>query len=43
MLVAVYRIVDVEALVTHVATRIPFRYGIAEMTEAPHVVVKVTL
>ena len=36
-------IVAVEARVTHVATRIPFRYGIAEMVAAPHVVVQVTL
>ena len=38
-----FTIVDVEARVTHVATRIPFRYGIAEMVAAPHVVVQVTL
>lgn len=37
------RIDDVQARVTHVATRIPFRYGIAEMTAAPHVVVEVAL
>lgn len=37
------RIADVQARVTHVATRIPFRYGIAEMTAAPHVVVEVSL
>ncbi len=38
-----YLITDVQARVTHVATRIPFRYGIAEMTQAPHVVVELTL
>lgn len=38
-----YTIVAVEARVTHVATRIPFRYGIAEMVAAPHVVVQVTV
>ncbi len=32
-----------QAHVAHVATRIPFRYGIAEMTQAPHVVVELTL
>lgn len=36
-------ITDVRAHVTHVRTRIPFRYGIAEMTAAPHVVVEVAL
>jgi len=43
MLDVVYRIIDVQARVTHVATRIPFRYGIAEMTQAPHVVIELTL
>lgn len=38
-----YRVTAVDAYVTHVATRIPFRYGIAEMTKAPHVLVQVTL
>ena len=38
-----YRIAEIDARVTHVATRIPFRYGIAEMTQAPHVVVSVLL
>ncbi len=37
------RITDVEARVTTAATRIPFRYGIAEMTHAPHVVVQLRL
>lgn len=37
------RISGVRARVTHVATRIPFRYGIAEMVAAPHVVVEVTV
>lgn len=36
-------ITDVRARVTHARTRIPFRYGIAEMTAAPHVAVEVTL
>lgn len=39
----VYRISAVDAFVTHVNTRIPFRYGIAEMTMAPHVLVQVTI
>lgn len=34
------RIVEADAFVVPVATRIPFRYGIAEMTAAPHVVVR---
>ena len=38
-----YRVTAVDAFVTHVDTRIPFRYGIAEMTKAPHVVVQVTV
>jgi hypothetical protein len=38
--VRMYRIASIAAHVTHVATRIPFRYGIAEMTQAPHVVVE---
>ena len=38
-----YLITAVQARVTHVATRIPFRYGIAEMTQAPHVVVELEL
>ena len=38
-----YTIVSVDARVTPVATRIPFRYGIAQMTEAPHVVIEVEL
>lgn len=37
------RIIDSEAWGTTAATRIPFRYGIAEMTHAPHVVVQVRL
>jgi hypothetical protein len=43
MLCCVYQIIDAQARVTHVATRIPFRYGIAEMTQAPHVVIELTL
>jgi len=39
----VYRVVDIQSRVAHVATRIPFRYGIAEMTQAPHVVLELTL
>lgn len=35
------RIVEADAFVVPVATRIPFRYGIAEMVRAPHVVVQV--
>lgn len=38
-----YRIVHVTARVTHTNTRIPFRYGIAEMTRAPHAVIEVQL
>jgi hypothetical protein len=37
---SVLRITEVTARVVPVATRIPFRYGIAEMTRAPHVVVQ---
>lgn len=33
----------IDARVTPVHTRIPFRYGIATMTEAPHVVLQLTL
>ncbi|WP_156221630.1 hypothetical protein [Pseudactinotalea suaedae] len=33
----------VQAFVAPVATRLPFRYGIAEMTNAPHVLVRVDL
>jgi len=39
----VLKIIDVEARVTHVKTRIPFRYGIAEMVAAPHVVIELLL
>ncbi|MFT4028335.1 MAG: hypothetical protein QM675_00530 [Protaetiibacter sp.] len=35
------RILEANAMVMPVATRIPFRYGIAEMTHAPHVLVRV--
>lgn len=38
-----FTIAAVDARVTHVTTRIPFRYGIAEMIAAPHVVVEVAL
>jgi hypothetical protein len=34
---------DVQARVVPVRTRLPFRYGIAEMTAAPHVVVEATI
>lgn len=34
---------SVDARVTRVQTRLPFRYGIAEMTAAPHVVVEVVV
>ena len=34
---------EVDARVVRVATRLPFRYGIAEMTAAPHVVLEVVL
>jgi L-alanine-DL-glutamate epimerase-like enolase superfamily enzyme len=37
----VYEITEVTARVTHTDTRIPFRYGIAEMTRAPHAVIEV--
>lgn len=37
------RIVDATASVVPVATRIPFRYGIAEMTRAPHVLLEVRI
>lgn len=37
------KIVETSAYVLPVATRIPFRYGIAEMTRAPHVLVRVRL
>lgn len=37
------RIAEAEAHVAPVATRIPFRYGIAEMTRAPHVLVQVRI
>lgn len=37
------RIVEATASVVPVATRIPFRYGIAEMTRAPHVLVEVRI
>lgn len=36
-----YRITRVTSRVTHTNTRIPFRYGIAEMTRAPHAVIEV--
>ncbi|GAA2910432.1 mandelate racemase [Microbacterium keratanolyticum] len=38
-----YRIVRVTPRVTQTDTRIPFRYGIAEMTRAPHAVVEVEI
>src|SRR5680860_103724 len=34
---------SIDARVTHVDTRLPFRYGIAEMTRAVHVVVRIGL
>ncbi len=37
------RVVEATAHVVPVATRIPFRYGIAEMTRAPHVLVEVRI
>src|SRR5690606_27901355 len=37
---SVLTIIEVTAHVVPVATRIPFRYGIAEMTRAPHVLVQ---
>ena len=37
------KIIDADAFVVPVATRIPFRYGIAEMVRAPHVVVRVRI
>lgn len=37
------RVVEATASVVPVATRIPFRYGIAEMTRAPHVLVEVRI
>lgn len=36
-----YEITEVTARVAHTDTRIPFRYGIAEMTRAPHAVIEV--
>ncbi|MDO7881917.1 hypothetical protein [Antiquaquibacter soli] len=36
-------VASVDARVTHVSTRIPFRYGIAEMVAAPHVVVELSV
>ncbi len=38
-----FHVTSVSGFVTHVATRIPFRYGIAEMTTAPHVLVQATV
>lgn len=38
-----YQILSVEATVVGMRTRIPFRYGIAEMTSAPHVAVRLVL
>lgn len=39
----VHTVEQVEAFVAPMATRLPFRYGIAEMTAAPHVLVRVAL
>jgi hypothetical protein len=36
-------IIDARARVVRAQTRLPFRYGIAEMTVAPHVVVELTI
>lgn len=36
-----FRIANIEARVIRMETRIPFRFGITEMTETPHVVVQV--
>ena len=36
-------IAGIDARITRAVTRLPFRYGIAEMTEAPHVVIEVRL
>lgn len=36
-------VIDATARVVRAQTRLPFRYGIAEMTVAPHVVVEVTI
>src|SRR5690625_2752047 len=37
------KVTEIDARVIPIQTRIPFRYGIATMVKAPHVVVKITL